>query len=211
MTVADTFDAMTTTRPYQKAMEIDFVVDRIRQYAGARYDPGGRGAFVRAYEKGNLMPIPVRPALEEPEDASVGGGAVSPGSAPRVVDRAAGSRRYPAAGRGRPRTSTPTFGRGALEREDGRRTAPRGDARMEPRRPTGTSSSPTRRTPSCTTGSGVALLMQEQVSRSPRGVRPRREARSGEGPLPDPPRHGAHAARPLRRGRGGLPVADASS
>ena len=25
-------------------------------------------AFVRAYEKGNLMPIPVRPALEEPEE-----------------------------------------------------------------------------------------------------------------------------------------------
>ncbi|HEY6049741.1 MAG TPA: HD domain-containing phosphohydrolase, partial [Thermoanaerobaculia bacterium] len=37
VSVADTFDAMTTTRPYQKAMDIDFVVDRIRQFAGVRY------------------------------------------------------------------------------------------------------------------------------------------------------------------------------
>jgi HD-GYP domain-containing protein (c-di-GMP phosphodiesterase class II) len=59
VSVADTFDAMTTTRPYQKAMEIDFVVDRIRQFAGVRYDPRVVQAFLRAYEKGDLMPIPV--------------------------------------------------------------------------------------------------------------------------------------------------------
>ncbi|HKF41738.1 MAG TPA: HD domain-containing phosphohydrolase [Thermoanaerobaculia bacterium] len=67
VTVADTFDAMTTTRPYQQAMEIEFVVERIRQFAGIRYDPRVVDAFVRAYRKGNLAPIPVRPALEEPE------------------------------------------------------------------------------------------------------------------------------------------------
>ena len=50
---------MTTTRPYQKAMEIDFVVDRIRQFAGVRYDPRVVQAFLRAWEKGELMPIPV--------------------------------------------------------------------------------------------------------------------------------------------------------
>ena len=59
VSVADTFDAMTTTRPYQKAMEIDFVVDRIRQFAGVRYDPRVVQAFLRAWEKGELMPIPV--------------------------------------------------------------------------------------------------------------------------------------------------------
>ena len=69
VTVADTFDAMTTTRPYQQAMETDYVVERIRQFAGARYDPVVVAAFVQAYEKGKLTPIPVRPALEEPEDA----------------------------------------------------------------------------------------------------------------------------------------------
>ena len=67
VTVADTFDAMTTTRPYQQAMENEYVVERIRQFAGIRYDPVVVQAFVRAWEKGNLTPIPVRPALEEPE------------------------------------------------------------------------------------------------------------------------------------------------
>ena len=69
MTVADTFDAMTTTRPYQQAMETDYVVERIKQFAGVRYDPVVVEAFVRAYERGNLTPIPVRPALDEPEEA----------------------------------------------------------------------------------------------------------------------------------------------
>jgi hypothetical protein len=50
-------------------METDYVVDRIKQFAGARYDPVVVAAFVKAYEKGTLTPIPVRPALEEPEDA----------------------------------------------------------------------------------------------------------------------------------------------
>lgn len=68
VTVADTFDAMTTTRPYQQAMETDYVVERIKQFAGVRYDPVVVEAFLRAYECGNLTPIPVRPALEEPED-----------------------------------------------------------------------------------------------------------------------------------------------
>jgi HD-GYP domain-containing protein (c-di-GMP phosphodiesterase class II) len=67
--VADTFDAMTTARPYQQAMETDYVVGRIKQFAGARYDPVVVTAFVRAYGKGALTPIPVRPALEETEDS----------------------------------------------------------------------------------------------------------------------------------------------
>jgi len=38
ISVADTFDAMTTTRPYQKAMRSDYVVTRIKTFAGSRYD-----------------------------------------------------------------------------------------------------------------------------------------------------------------------------
>lgn len=59
VSVADTYDAMTTTRPYQKAMEIGYVVERIRQFAGVRYDPVVVKAFLSAYEKGDLAPIPV--------------------------------------------------------------------------------------------------------------------------------------------------------
>jgi hypothetical protein len=50
-------------------METDYVVGRIKQFAGARYDPVVVTAFVRAYGKGALTPIPVRPALEETEDS----------------------------------------------------------------------------------------------------------------------------------------------
>lgn len=65
VTVADTFDAMTTSRPYQKAMEIEFVVDRIRQFAGVRFEPSVVDAFLRAYEKGALVPLPARAAAED--------------------------------------------------------------------------------------------------------------------------------------------------
>ncbi|MEO8347382.1 MAG: HD domain-containing phosphohydrolase, partial [Acidobacteriota bacterium] len=39
VSVADTFDAMTTTRPYQQAMDIRFVFQRLRDLAGNRFDP----------------------------------------------------------------------------------------------------------------------------------------------------------------------------
>lgn len=67
VTVADTFDAMTTTRPYQKAMEIDFVIERIKQFAGLRFEPSIVAAFVRAYEKGEIVPMPPILPVEEIE------------------------------------------------------------------------------------------------------------------------------------------------
>ena len=69
--VADTFDAMTTTRPYQQAMEIDYVVDCIRQLAGSRFDPDVVAAFLRSYGKGDLVPIPLQAPLEEPEEMAL--------------------------------------------------------------------------------------------------------------------------------------------
>jgi len=53
--VADAFDAMTTTRPYQKAMEVPYVLGRIRQLAPSRYDPRVVEALIRSYEKGELV------------------------------------------------------------------------------------------------------------------------------------------------------------
>ena len=37
--VADTLDAMTTNRPYQSAMDIDYALNRIKALAGAKFDP----------------------------------------------------------------------------------------------------------------------------------------------------------------------------
>jgi HD-GYP domain-containing protein (c-di-GMP phosphodiesterase class II) len=52
--IADTFDAMTTNRPYQKAMEIHYVVDKIRSFAGTRFDPRVVEAFANAVQRGDI-------------------------------------------------------------------------------------------------------------------------------------------------------------
>jgi HD-GYP domain-containing protein (c-di-GMP phosphodiesterase class II) len=54
--VADTFDAMTTTRPYQEAMELDFVLSRMRSMAGTRFDPRVVEALIKAVEAGDVTP-----------------------------------------------------------------------------------------------------------------------------------------------------------
>jgi HD-GYP domain-containing protein (c-di-GMP phosphodiesterase class II) len=53
--IADTFDAMTTNRPYQKAMELNYVVDKIKSFAGTRFDPRVVDAFVNAVKRGDIQ------------------------------------------------------------------------------------------------------------------------------------------------------------
>ena len=53
--IADTFDAMTTNRPYQKAMEIGYVVEKIKSFAGTRFDPRVVDAFVNAVKRGDIQ------------------------------------------------------------------------------------------------------------------------------------------------------------
>ncbi|HEX7190869.1 MAG TPA: HD domain-containing phosphohydrolase [Thermoanaerobaculia bacterium] len=52
--IADTFDAMTTNRPYQKAMELGYVVEKIKSFAGTRFDPRVVDAFVNAVARGDI-------------------------------------------------------------------------------------------------------------------------------------------------------------
>jgi putative nucleotidyltransferase with HDIG domain len=54
--VADAFDAMTTTRPYQKAMEVTYVLERLREMANKRFDASVIEALVRSHAKGELIP-----------------------------------------------------------------------------------------------------------------------------------------------------------
>ena len=56
VSVADTFDAMTTTRPYQKAMQITYVINRIQSLAGTRFDRRITDVLVKAYQNGDLLP-----------------------------------------------------------------------------------------------------------------------------------------------------------
>ena len=53
--IADTFDAMTTNRPYQKAMELGYVVEKIKSFAGTRFDPRVVDAFVQAVKRNDIV------------------------------------------------------------------------------------------------------------------------------------------------------------
>ena len=52
--VADTLDAMTTNRPYQSAMDLDFALERIRSLAVSKFDPDVVNALITAVEGGHL-------------------------------------------------------------------------------------------------------------------------------------------------------------
>lgn len=52
--VADTLDAMTTNRPYQTAMDLDFAMERIRTLAGSKFDPVVVTALESAVSHGKL-------------------------------------------------------------------------------------------------------------------------------------------------------------
>jgi HD-GYP domain-containing protein (c-di-GMP phosphodiesterase class II) len=54
VSVADTFDAMTTERPYQKAMELDAALARIKTFVGTRYDERVVAALIEACDAGQI-------------------------------------------------------------------------------------------------------------------------------------------------------------
>jgi putative nucleotidyltransferase with HDIG domain len=58
--VADTFDAVTTDRPYQAASEFPKALDILRQHAGGKYDPVVVDAMDSAYAKGSLTKFETR-------------------------------------------------------------------------------------------------------------------------------------------------------
>jgi HD-GYP domain-containing protein (c-di-GMP phosphodiesterase class II) len=60
VSVADTFDAMTTDRPYQKAMSLEEAIGRIKSFVGTRYDEGVVASLVAAYESGQVRAGSVR-------------------------------------------------------------------------------------------------------------------------------------------------------
>jgi HD-GYP domain-containing protein (c-di-GMP phosphodiesterase class II) len=52
--VADTFDAMTTNRPYQAAMDPEYVIRIINSLAATKFDPTVVAAMTRVFESGKL-------------------------------------------------------------------------------------------------------------------------------------------------------------
>ncbi|HEX8136613.1 MAG TPA: HD domain-containing phosphohydrolase [Pyrinomonadaceae bacterium] len=68
VSVADTFDAMTTDRPYQRAMKFEDAVERIKGFVGTRYDERVVASLVAACESGQIRPGSVR-LKRKPKDA----------------------------------------------------------------------------------------------------------------------------------------------
>jgi HD-GYP domain-containing protein (c-di-GMP phosphodiesterase class II) len=56
--VADTFDAITTNRPYQKAYSLQYAVETITKLTGARFDAKVVTAFLRAFQQGAIKVEP---------------------------------------------------------------------------------------------------------------------------------------------------------
>src|SRR2546428_7365202 len=77
VSVADTFDAMTTDRPYQQAMKFEDAVERIKSFVDTRYDAQVVAAFVAACEDGQIRPGSVR-LKKRVDGQSEGKGSVMP-------------------------------------------------------------------------------------------------------------------------------------
>ena len=52
ISVADTFDAMTTDRPYRKGLSVEAAREELRKYAGTQFDPGIVAAFIKSFDEG---------------------------------------------------------------------------------------------------------------------------------------------------------------
>jgi HD-GYP domain-containing protein (c-di-GMP phosphodiesterase class II) len=55
--VANSFDAMTSDRPYRKGLPDDVALKELASCAGVQFDPACVEAFIRAYRKGRLKNI----------------------------------------------------------------------------------------------------------------------------------------------------------
>jgi putative nucleotidyltransferase with HDIG domain len=79
--VADTFDAITTTRPYKQAIQMQIAVDTITRLTGSRFDAKIVTAFLRAVQAGDVRAAdgPARPRAEvEARAAAQHGAAAAP-------------------------------------------------------------------------------------------------------------------------------------
>ena len=83
--VADTFDALTTTRPYQQAYDPREALGIIRNLSGKRLDPNAVAAICAIYERGEIRvprPLPLTP----PPVANAAAAAASSAPTPVTLD-----------------------------------------------------------------------------------------------------------------------------
>jgi HD-GYP domain-containing protein (c-di-GMP phosphodiesterase class II) len=87
VSVADAFDAMTTDRPYSKAMTFEAAIARLKFLGGKKFDPVCVDAFEKAFLAGDVTPAKARQAAVagrqfELTSLLMGGPPVAPGRSP---------------------------------------------------------------------------------------------------------------------------------
>lgn len=55
ISVADTFDAMTSDRPYRKGLADEVAIEELKKFAGIQFDPDVVKAFIEAYDNGKII------------------------------------------------------------------------------------------------------------------------------------------------------------
>jgi len=75
VSIADTYDAITTTRPYSQAMPHERAMEALHEGAGTQFDPEAVAAFERAIRKGAITTI--RTATPGPHSRFAGSNFVS--------------------------------------------------------------------------------------------------------------------------------------
>ncbi|MDP9267640.1 MAG: HD domain-containing protein [Acidobacteriota bacterium] len=83
ITVADTFDAMTTNRPYQAAMDPEYVVRIINSLVNTKFDPRVVAALTAVFESGKLR---LQRAATLSADQAAAAAAASPAAPTTIVE-----------------------------------------------------------------------------------------------------------------------------
>ena len=61
LSIADAYDAMTSDRPYRKAMSAAKAMDELRKFAGIQFDPELLEPFCRVLRRQDLLPDEDKP------------------------------------------------------------------------------------------------------------------------------------------------------
>jgi HD-GYP domain-containing protein (c-di-GMP phosphodiesterase class II) len=82
--VADTFDALTTSRPYQHAHDPESALRIIHNLSGKRLDPTAVAALTTIYKRGEIHIQPSNVAVPAPAETSLAQPLATPSSAPEA-------------------------------------------------------------------------------------------------------------------------------
>jgi putative two-component system response regulator len=80
VTVADSFDAMTSARPYRPALDAADAIAELQRCRGSQFDPDAVAGFLQAYPRREDLPIPTPRKVRRSLPDGVASSEVTPGS-----------------------------------------------------------------------------------------------------------------------------------